>query len=516
MKNILFVTQSNLIEVFSSVAKKLSTFFCPSFYVADRLSFDKYADLEFLSKFKILKEWEILEKAANLSFVDYELIEKYEFDFEPETLWNAVIADRRLYYGKKYSYYQDYKTKYTHEELLKILSVALKETEEFIDSLTPAAVISFQGVTLGDYLTYIIAKRRGIRILNLRPTRIKNYFYAGEDIYEPSERLKLKYGAYLKNGIPTDVEKEARYYMESVYASHTMYEGVVPPSNLPPKPLRKISIEKDNIVSRILRVVRLEYEVMFGKYKYDNYMHSYIATVFGKGLFRKLRALCNDLAMKEKYVRADDLDKLNYAFFPLHTEPEVTLSLYSRPYLNQLEAIRLISRSLPVGMKLIVKEHPCSIGKRKPGYYRKILNIPNVLMSDPSMKSTQLIAKAGIILVIAGSIGLEAILLRKPVITLGRAPYIFLPGNMVRFVQNPYLLSREIRGILEDYKFEGEKVLSYIAAVISESVAVDFYSRLLRRPEAYNPDDKKSFSDEKRVYHISALSKYLEERIKNG
>ena len=71
------------------------------------------------------------------------------------------------------------------------------------------------------------------------------------------------------------------------------------------------------------------------------------------------------IGKKSKYVKNQDLKNINYAFFPLHTEPEVTLLVYSKPYMNQIEAIRLISHNLPIGMKLIVKEHPWNIGKRK-------------------------------------------------------------------------------------------------------------------------------------------------------
>ena len=49
---------------------------------------------------------------------------------------------------------------------------------------------------------------------------------------------------------------------------------------------------------------------------------------------------------------------------PKQKEPEVTLLVWGRPYINQIEVARKFARCLPVGMKLVVKEHPAAVGYR--------------------------------------------------------------------------------------------------------------------------------------------------------
>jgi hypothetical protein len=202
---------------------------------------------------------------------------------------------------------------------------------------------------------------------------------------------------------------------------------------------------------------------------------------------------------------------LHYAFFPLHTEPEVTLLVHSKPYLNQIEAVRLLSHNLPVGMKLVVKEHPWSIGKRPLSYYRKLLEIPNVMLAHPSMKSRELISHSQLITVIAGSIGFEGLMLNKPVIVLGGAPFSFLSSSMIRHISNPNLLGDQIRDLLENYQFKEEALLCYIAAVMSSSVRVDFYSRLIGRQGVYREDlhEQDSDEDKEREIQIERLARYL-------
>ena len=192
--------------------------------------------------------------------------------------------------------------------------------------------------------------------------------------------------------------------------------------------------------------------------------------------------------MAKRYLRQQDLKNLNYAFFPLHTEPEVTLSVYSKAHLNQIETIRLISHSLPVGMKLVVKEHPWAIGKRNLGFYKKIISIPNVKLADPIMSSRDLIKDASLITVIASSIGFEGLILEKPIAVFGNAPFSFLSDTMIREVKDLSQSSKIINELINDYEYDERDILAYIAAAISESTPIDYYTKFLKRL-AFSPNN---------------------------
>jgi len=197
------------------------------------------------------------------------------------------------------------------------------------------------------------------------------------------------------------------------------------------------------------------------------------------------------LALERHYVRdLSALGERGYAFFPLHKEPEVTMLVYSRPWLNQIEAVRAVARSLPAGMTLVVKEHPAAIGYRPLRYYKRLLEIPNVRLVAPERTSRDVLSNARLATIIGGSIGLEAMILGIPVIALGNIPFSFLPNSMISMVDNPHELDRKISALLQSYHSREAALEAYVAAVIASSVPVDFYSVLLGRRATFRPDQK--------------------------
>jgi len=172
---------------------------------------------------------------------------------------------------------------------------------------------------------------------------------------------------------------------------------------------------------------------------------------------------------------------LRYCFYPLHTEPEVSLLVYGRPFLNQVEVIRALAVSLPVDMVLVVKEHPWMVGKRSMATYRKLLNIPRVRLVSPAMDARELIAGAALVAVVTGSVALEAAILGKPVITFGECPYNALPPALVRRCKDLRNLPELLRSMLEQYRADEAALEAYLAAVYATSESVNLYSVLLEK-----------------------------------
>ena len=79
-------------------------------------------------------------------------------------------------------------------------------------------------------------------------------------------------------------------------------------------------------------------------------------------------------------------------FFPLHTEIERTLLITAPFYLNQIEIIKNIAKSIPINYTLIVKEHPFQTarGWRSTDEYNEIMNIPNVELVHPTFPNEKL------------------------------------------------------------------------------------------------------------------------------
>ena len=516
--NLIFLTQSSRIKLFYNVMLEMKDFINLNnigFYAVESRWFKKFKssipEIE-SEKYFLLKEWDIIRDASFIK-PDIDILNNYEKKLGSPNLWAALVADRNIYSGKKYAYTQDYRKKKNHEEMLSILQVALQTIEIFYEKVKPDLFISFQCTTIGEYLFYLFAKSNNIPFLNLRPTRIKNYIFAGEDLLEPSARLKNSYEDFMKNGIDQSLADKVNVYLKTLRSTNAMYEGVIPPSNKSPGSF----IDNNNqlLVIRILKsafnAIKNDLVWKFGEDKYDNSIYSLTGYLFHQKLIRPIKSLYMRKYFRATYLNSSDLKAINYSFFPLHTEPEVTLNIYSKTYLNQIEAVRTISHSLPVGMKLVVKEHPVSVGKRSINYYKKLLEIPNVLLAPPEMPSRIIIDNAALITVISGSIALEGIIMKVPVVTLGRAPFNFLPKNMLRHVTNIDKLGFEIIDLLDNYSFDKKALISYIASNIENSVEIDFYSILSERQEAYRSgpqlDEKqKQFEYDKQ---IKILAKYL-------
>jgi capsule polysaccharide export protein KpsC/LpsZ len=90
---------------------------------------------------------------------------------------------------------------------------------------------------------------------------------------------------------------------------------------------------------------------------------------------------------------------------------------------DQASLIEQIADSLPHGYDLVLKEHPMSIGRNTLSLLRRLRRIPNVRLVEPYTSSHDLVQRAEAVAVISSTVGLEALMHGKPVLTLGQPFY---------------------------------------------------------------------------------------------
>lgn len=115
-----------------------------------------------------------------------------------------------------------------------------------------------------------------------------------------------------------------------------------------------------------------------------------------------------------------DLDGKPYVYFPLHKEPETNMLVASPEYFSQISAVMSLSRDLPAGVLLVLKEHIPAIGKRPNGYYEQLLDLKNVVLLQLFEPSLEIIKRSTATVAITGTAGIEASVLGKPTIQFGR------------------------------------------------------------------------------------------------
>jgi hypothetical protein len=501
--NVIFSTQGSNLKFFLDILQLMpDAFKSAGFYTSHARSFQAISKQFPLLRFApVLKEWEIMESARK------NLAPESNAEFNRE----AAIADRRLTFGWKCTYTDDPEPRFNERFIQSILNTAQKEIESFWDRIKPDLLVGFVPVTFGEYLLFQQAEKMNVPILILRSVRIENYQALHDKLLGLSDHFKILY----KNAeFDTETLKKARSILEIIQKQGLVYEGTLKRKE---KSFDFGKIKKNSLrfVKETIYAVKVEIENLFNPvFRNDHHDPSGIVMWFYAWFKTPMRGLIQNNKLKKNPRYADTLDKLilPFAFFPLHFEPEVALQVYAQNYVKkQLNLIKQIAASLPPGMSLVVKDHPRAAGYRHYAFYDELLNIPNVILADAALHAASIIQKTDLITIISGTIGLEAALCGKPVITFGHTEYAALPEHMVRFCTNLSDLPRFIQNHLQSYRYDEQVCLNYISALIKGSVRMDYYSLMLKksgRNNFVNDDHEKA-----RLTQLTDFAFYFHERI---
>lgn len=127
--------------------------------------------------------------------------------------------------------------------------------------------------------------------------------------------------------------------------------------------------------------------------------------------------------------------KLPYIYVPLHYQPENTTSPNGDVFDNQILLVDLLSKSLPNGWHIYVKDYPNIFDYKLNGerarteaYYHDLKAIPGVTLVPLDFNSFDLIDNSRAVATITGSAGWEAVCRSKPVLAFGYAWYLGCEG----------------------------------------------------------------------------------------
>jgi hypothetical protein len=112
-----------------------------------------------------------------------------------------------------------------------------------------------------------------------------------------------------------------------------------------------------------------------------------------------------------------------YVYFPLHDVEDYKIATLLPHLADQVEVVERLAAALPPGHDLVLKEHPLSIGRNSLELLRRLSAPENAILVAPRTSSNALIRGASAVAVISSTTGLEALLHRKPVLTLGKPFY---------------------------------------------------------------------------------------------
>ncbi|HVC02273.1 MAG TPA: hypothetical protein VND80_08725 [Steroidobacteraceae bacterium] len=188
-----------------------------------------------------------------------------------------------------------------------------------------------------------------------------------------------------------------------------------------------------------------------------------------------------------------------YVLFGLHTQPESSIDVWAPFYSNQLWVIELLARSIPPSHGLLVKVHKSDVSNYSREQLEHMRSFPGVQLVAPFADTRKLIENAALLFSIQGTMGLEAALLGKPLITLGESPVACFPSvsPIGRLVDLPKLVRRKLT-----------------ETAPSRKQILDAYQEYLRpfAPASYNDWTKKP--DEREIVAFSRLFEALASHVR--
>lgn len=385
------------------------------------------------------------EKDLNLPF-DLEFLKLKEKELGIPNLSLYISSDRYIS-GLKY------------EKAMRALELCIRFVEAALERQSPDLILIDDVCCMLSYLIYKIGKKKGIPVWSLGSLKLNHRLSIYDDCLDHRAKVLNAYEELKTRGLTAEERQAAEAYLHK-YVSD--YEPL-----LYLKSRSKVPTFNSYVFFKWLRLGldHLRDPLDVTRMSFRELARSRIFRVIRHHLGNTL-GLFEDPVPGEKYV-----------FYPLQVQPERS-TLILAPFLcDQLALIENIAKALPIGYRLYVKDHPIFLGRRPLGEYRRLRSIYNVRLLKTSLASFEIVKNAALVVSISNTIGMEAILLERPLIVLGEAFY--KNYDNARYVDNVKELPYKIQGLLSTFKPDRENLLKFITALFRGS-----YPGTRRQPNA--------------------------------
>ncbi|SDW45684.1 hypothetical protein SAMN05444411_101768 [Lutibacter oricola] len=192
-----------------------------------------------------------------------------------------------------------------------------------------------------------------------------------------------------------------------------------------------------------------------------------------------------EMVLRERYLLSslnpffkNPVEGEKYIYFPLHLVPESSTLIKAPFYPNEESVIAFISKALPLGWKLYIKEHGAMIGERPLKFYKKISRLSNVefIKLDAHSDPKSWILKSQGVITLTGTSAFESVMLGKPAIVLGTVPFEMINGitKCKSLLALPGIIKKEFVGVSKIDNFESCAKYLQIINEIGEIVEFTF------------------------------------------
>lgn len=364
----------------------------------------------------------------------------------------------------------------SHEEVLQLTEAIFRLVEASLDSQRPDCLFSEDVSCLTSYIHYVVARDRGIpfwRISSARMPGLLSIYNAG---LQEWNLTRDKFETLRERELSPAERADAEAFLADFRSKPSRPTGMKLRAELP--------MATENDLRRFVSSSRRYYRDR------DNPTLTSPARMLGQraGRLGRNRA-ASTLDIFEQPVKGEP-----YVLFPIHFQPEASTLVQAPHYLDQEALIEDISKSLPVGHRLYVKEHLSNRGRRALGFYRRIKETFGVRVLGPDVDTWSLIQNAAAVAVITGTMGWESILLKRPVITFGDVFFNMHPG-----VHRAGLVPKDdwaqvFQDAIYNHRHDEELALKFVSA-IQQTSRPGFMANPGTFEEVLEPDNVRQIAD---------------------
>ena len=160
-----------------------------------------------------------------------------------------------------------------------------------------------------------------------------------------------------------------------------------------------------------------------------------------------------------------DLPSRPFVYFPLQVNPEASTMVLAPMHTNQFAIVEALVKSLPLGTDLVTKEHIPMLGRRPRDFYRRLADLPGVVLASPFEDPFALITRAKLICTVSGTSAWEALRLNKPALTIGKPHYLAI-GQGVTHCADLSRLPEVLPQAIDMPAVDETRVELYVAAIV--------------------------------------------------
>lgn len=285
-------------------------------------------------------------------------------------------------------------------------------------------VIFFSEVphSFGSFILYLCAKYFKIRtLIMVMPMEMKGKIYVIEGIDETNRFVMDEY-LKGKDHLPEVVQlsEELEKAMKKMKKSYNAAKPVYVKKYIETGKTKFISIRHlKRMKKRRKYGVDLKYNI------FQRAIRRFKMIMWHRTLPKEYNSLCSEIDLTQKYI-----------YFAMHYQPEQTSLPMAGVFENQFMTISVLSRNLPAGWKLYVKENPFQFLNMDPHqkefknkyFYESVARLPNVRLVPMKFNSFELIDNSIAVATLTGMTGWEAINRGKSVLSFGFSSYRYCDG----------------------------------------------------------------------------------------